>query len=247
MTKVVHDTDVGTGLEIAGGKLGVAGSMATDAELAAAIAAVTGGGTEPNLVFVDTNDPNTATVFDDENPPATNDPLLAQDSQYLYVGADGSQWTWNGTAYITSPQNTTVGAGSSAAITRIFPASPSGTLLSASATGLFVFEGIRFDIRWQNSSYYNVDLVNTTASPIALGYNVSSRNTSPPERSAVTVAAGARAQLPAAIWDSAAIDECIVNVVVNNRWYVLRSVAYPIGAPPWGAPRMVIMALERKV
>lgn len=39
MTKVVHDTDIGSGLEISGGKLNVAGSMATDAEVAAAIAA----------------------------------------------------------------------------------------------------------------------------------------------------------------------------------------------------------------
>lgn len=36
-TKVVHDTDIGTGLEIAGGKVNVATSQATDAEVAAAI------------------------------------------------------------------------------------------------------------------------------------------------------------------------------------------------------------------
>lgn len=36
---VVHDTDIGTGLEISGGKVNVAATMATDAELAAAIAA----------------------------------------------------------------------------------------------------------------------------------------------------------------------------------------------------------------
>lgn len=39
MTKVVHDTDIGYGLEISGGKLNAAGSMATDAEVEAAIAA----------------------------------------------------------------------------------------------------------------------------------------------------------------------------------------------------------------
>lgn len=39
MTKVVHDTDIGSGLEISGGKLNAAASMTTDAELAAAIAA----------------------------------------------------------------------------------------------------------------------------------------------------------------------------------------------------------------
>lgn len=39
MTKVVHDTDIGAGLEISGGKLEAAAGMATDAEVAAAIAA----------------------------------------------------------------------------------------------------------------------------------------------------------------------------------------------------------------
>lgn len=241
MTKVVHDTDIGSGLEISGGKLNAAATMATDAEVAAAIAAAVGGGAEPNLVFVNKNNPNTATVFDDENPPVTNDPLLAQNSQYLYVGADGSQWTWNGTAYIASPQNTTVGAGSSAAITRIFPASTSDTLLSAKATGLFVFEGIRFDIRWQSPTTCNISLVNTTASPIALGYNASSANIGVTS-DAVTLAAGASLELNTAFWDSETIDEVVANVVVNNKWYVLRTVAYPSGTS-----RMVHMVLERRV
>ena len=39
MTKVVHDTDIGSGLEISGGKLKAAGEMATDVELVAAIQA----------------------------------------------------------------------------------------------------------------------------------------------------------------------------------------------------------------
>lgn len=39
MTKIVHDTDIGSGLEISGGKLNAAATMATDVEVAAAIAA----------------------------------------------------------------------------------------------------------------------------------------------------------------------------------------------------------------
>ena len=39
MTKVVHDTDIGSGLEISGGKLNAAATMATDVEVAAANAA----------------------------------------------------------------------------------------------------------------------------------------------------------------------------------------------------------------
>lgn len=39
MTKVVHADDIGSGLEISGGKLNAAGTMATDAEVAAAVQA----------------------------------------------------------------------------------------------------------------------------------------------------------------------------------------------------------------
>ena len=39
MVKIVHDTDIGSGLEISGGKLNAAAAMATDVEVAAAIAA----------------------------------------------------------------------------------------------------------------------------------------------------------------------------------------------------------------
>lgn len=244
MTKVVHDTDIGSGLEISGGKLNAASTMATDAEVAAAIAVALGGGPEPNLVFVNTNNPNTATVFDDANPPVANDPTLPQNSQYLYVGADGSQWTWNGTAYISSPSgSTTVGIGSSAAITRIFPASTSGTLLSTKATGLFEFEGLRFDIQWWSTSLYCITLVNTTAAPITIAGNAYTTSSSAATPYASTViAAGGSKLLPGSGWDVATIVECVANIAVNGKWYVLRTFGYPSGTP-----RKIHMGLERKL
>lgn len=67
-----------------------------------------GGGTTPTdppefakNVYVNTPNPNTATIFDLANPPVTNDNSLKQDSQNIYFGNDGSVWTWNGTAYTT--------------------------------------------------------------------------------------------------------------------------------------------------
>lgn len=244
MTKVVHDTDIGSGLEISGGKLNAASTMATDAEVAAAIASALGGAPEPNLVFVDTDNPNTATVFDDANPPVANDPTLPQNSQYLYVGADGSQWTWNGTAYISSPSgSTTVGIGSSAAITRIFPVSPSGTLLSTKATGLFEFEGLRFDIKWYSASAYYITLVNTTAAPITINSNAYITNSSSSAIYIATViAAGGSQQLLTTYWGITTLDECVANIAVNGKWYVLRTFGYPSGTP-----RTIHMELERKV
>jgi len=56
-------------------------------------------------VYIDTEDPATATIFDTENPPVTNDQLLAEDSQNTFYGTDGSVWTWNGTDYITKVYN----------------------------------------------------------------------------------------------------------------------------------------------
>lgn len=244
MTKVVHDTDIGSGLEISGGKVNVAATMATDAEVAAAIASALGGGPEPNLVFVDTNNPNTATVFDDANPPVANDPTLPKNSQYLYVGADGSQWTWNGTAYISSPSgSTTVGIGSSAAITRIFPVSPSGTLLSTKVTGLFKFEGLRFDIRWTSAVSYHITLVNTTAAPITINGNAYITNSSSSGIYIATViAAGGSQHLLGSGWDVVTIDECVANIAVNGKWYVLRTLGYPSGTS-----RTIHMELERKL
>ena len=56
-------------------------------------------------VYIDTEDPATATIFDIENPPVTNNNSLKEDSANTYYGTDGSVWTWNGTAYVTKVFN----------------------------------------------------------------------------------------------------------------------------------------------
>lgn len=50
------------------------------------------------IVYVDSADPSTATIFDIVNPPVTNDDALKADVANLYIGADVSTWT-----YKTSP------------------------------------------------------------------------------------------------------------------------------------------------
>ncbi len=52
------------------------------------------------VYFNDTN-PATATIFDDENPPTINDPLLKDDTDNLYIGNDASTWVYNGSIYVT--------------------------------------------------------------------------------------------------------------------------------------------------
>lgn len=52
-------------------------------------------------VYFDSTDPATATIFDTENPPVTNNDALKEVSTNTYYGSDGSVWSWNGTAYVT--------------------------------------------------------------------------------------------------------------------------------------------------
>jgi len=57
------------------------------------------------VVYVDSNNPNTATIFDSNNPPTVNDDTLKTDVNNLYVGLNASTWVYNSTSltYITEP------------------------------------------------------------------------------------------------------------------------------------------------
>ncbi len=46
-------------------------------------------------VYINTTNPATATIFDLNNPPAVNDATLKQSDDNIYVGTDGSLWTYN--------------------------------------------------------------------------------------------------------------------------------------------------------
>jgi len=55
------------------------------------------------IVYVNNTNPNSATIFDDENPPTVNDNTLKTDVTNLYIGTDASGWVYNGTSltYVT--------------------------------------------------------------------------------------------------------------------------------------------------
>jgi hypothetical protein len=46
-------------------------------------------------VYFNSTTPSTATIFALVNPPLVNDPLLASDSNNIYIGSNGSTWTYN--------------------------------------------------------------------------------------------------------------------------------------------------------
>ena len=53
------------------------------------------------IVYVNATNPNSATIFDDVNPPTTNDNAFKADVDNLYIGTDASTWVYNGSAYVT--------------------------------------------------------------------------------------------------------------------------------------------------
>lgn len=54
-----------------------------------------GGGSYTSTVYVNGTNPNSATIFDLNNPPTTNNNALKSNDSYIYVGTDGSFWVWN--------------------------------------------------------------------------------------------------------------------------------------------------------
>ena len=58
--------------------------------------------TYSKVVYVNSASPTTATIFDIENPPVTNDNSLKNDTANLYIGTDASTWVYlTGTGYVT--------------------------------------------------------------------------------------------------------------------------------------------------
>ncbi|AOW09530.1 hypothetical protein [Flavobacterium gilvum] len=51
------------------------------------------------VVYVNANTPTTATIFDTNNPPVTNDNSLKSDVNNLYIGLDTSSWVYNATTF----------------------------------------------------------------------------------------------------------------------------------------------------
>jgi hypothetical protein len=58
-------------------------------------------------VYFNSTDPATATIFDIENPPVTNDDSLKENSANTYYGINGEVYVWNGTSYVTKTYNFT--------------------------------------------------------------------------------------------------------------------------------------------
>ena len=69
-----------------------------------------------NIVYVNATSPTTATIFDTNNPPVTNNNALKLDVNNLYIGNDASTWV-----YITSPAGY---------VTKVIPATSNFNILN---------------------------------------------------------------------------------------------------------------------
>jgi hypothetical protein len=57
--------------------------------------------TYTQTVYVNNINPNSATIFDLNNPPTVNNNALKTDVNNLYIGSDASAWVYNGSIYVT--------------------------------------------------------------------------------------------------------------------------------------------------
>ena len=64
--------------------------------------------TYSKVVYVNATSPTTATIFDLNNPPTTNDNSLKNDTANIYIGTDASTWVYKtGTGYVTKTISST--------------------------------------------------------------------------------------------------------------------------------------------
>lgn len=201
---------------------------------------------EPNLIFVNGLDPNSATMFDSVNPPVTHNAALSQNSQYLYVGTDGVTWTWDGSLYQISTPSYVFNVGTRASVYRTMTNDQANnTMLSATTTGLLEFDGLRVDIRKVDNTFYSPTITNVGSPSVTLTYQTLTKQTNQVESAIATVLAnGASIQTDAdnLVYWSVYTEVVSTNLVVNNdKWYEVEWMAYTIGTTKY-----CFMSVERK-
>lgn len=188
-----------------------------------------------NNVYCNNNDPNLATIFDDELPVVANDPTLIQNSQYTYFGLDGSVWIWNGTAYINYNVNSNLSVGQRISISKtMLVSAPNGTVLPSS--GLIELDGlIRVGLNKVDNNYYKPFLQNISANPIKITFTSGFNGATIENRYAVqvSIAAGANQGIDnndITYWTATLVETLTADVILpNGKWYEIQYLAYELG------------------
>lgn len=187
-------------------------------------------------VYCDNNNPNSATIFDDELPPVTNDSSLIQNTQYTYFGLDASVWVWNGTSYVSFTNSYNLNIGQRASVYKTMTnAVANGTVLPS--TGLIELDGlVRVGLTKYDNNYYTPYLSNISANPIKATFTSSCKGATIENRYAVqaTIAAGANQGIDyndITYWTSTITETLSVDVILpNGKWYEIQWLAYEVSA-----------------
>lgn len=109
-------------------------------------------------------------------------------------------------------------------------ATPNNTYLSSLFTDLLQFEGLMVDLQKKNNTFYIPLVRNTLAttqvvsySIIGMGYGNNASGVS------ITVPIGGTISVDMddqAFWDTSSTETLILNIIVNNRWYEVKWMAY---------------------
>jgi len=186
-------------------------------------------------VFCDTNDPNTATIFDDELPVVTHTVSLIQNQQNIYYGLDGSVWIWNGTSYISYNQNYNLNVGQRVSILRTMANSvANNTILSAS--GLIELDGtIRIDLRKADNNYYSPRILNISANSKKITYQTFATTSNQNEQVvSVTLSSNSFLEVDGdnlVAWTTSGTEVITTNIILpDGKWYEIQWFAFEISS-----------------
>lgn len=202
-------------------------------------------------VYSNTNNPNSATIFDDVLPVVANDASLQNNSKNTYYGLDASIWIWDGTNYISYSQNFNLAVGQRVSVYKTMATNAAnGTILPS--TGLIVLdELVRVGLNRVDATFYKPYLENISSGAIIITFASGFRGSTAENSQAVNVsiAAGANQGIDGnniTYWSTTATEILTADVILpNGKWYELQWMAYQTGDNTTGK-KNIFMSAYRK-
>lgn len=202
-------------------------------------------------VYANTNNLNSATIFDDVLPVVANDVSLEKNSKNTYYGLDASIWIWDGTNYISYNQNFNLNIGQRVSVYKTMAANAAnGTILPN--TGLIVLDGlVRVSLNKNDMTFYKPYLENVSSSAINITFASGFRGQTGENNQAVNVSIAAAANQGIdgnniAYWSATSTEILTGDVILpNGKWYEIQWMAYQTGDNTTGK-KNIFMSAYRK-
>lgn len=178
-------------------------------------------------VYCNTNNPNSATIFDDVLPIVTHNASLIQNSDYTYFASDGVAWIWNGTSYITASNSLNLNVGQRMSICRIIPSSVANNSYPLTP-GLIELDGlIRVTYYKEHWDYYWPGIYNISGNTITYHLQTFSTQTNG-NKSLInrTLASNTHDWIDAdgpVYWTNGTTEIVTTNLILpNGKWYEIQ-------------------------